>query len=165
MKKEIKPATQEEVIEKNKTTQKTKIEIEKEDREELKTKRKQLKDDESFLNGGDVRIGAMVNHIAPIDEAIRRKKRHIEKLQIMRENLVPIQAKFKFETVPRYKEIGREELKEEQDEERRKLQQMNDLKEETIKRVPETKKRINELEKKLGEKITDFKSEKVDYIG
>ena len=160
--KEIKMATDEEVAKQNKTVKRTE---EQENREELHLKRKQLKDDMTFLNGGDVRVGAMVNHVSPIDEAIKRKQRDVEKLQIMRENLVPLQPRFKFENMPRYKEIGREELMEEQDEVKRKLEMIKELKEETEQRIPETRKRINELEKKLGEKITDFKSEKADYIG
>lgn len=160
--KTIKPATQEEVAQ-QKSTKQTPEEKEKMDNlEELKVKRAQLKNDLTFINGGDVRVGQMVNHMSPIEDGMRVTKRNIEKMQITLEGIKAINPKFEFEENPKYQEICAEEIKEQRDDMKRKLKQQEDAMIEVLKRIPESKKRINELEKLLGKKLTNFEKKEDD---
>ena len=165
MNEEIKKASKEEVDKQKQTKQESEDKKKMDNEDELKTLQKQLKNDEVNLNGGSVRVGAGIQNLISLDKRIARRKRDIEKVQIMRDEYAPIEVKFKFENNARFKAIAREELKEQQESMQEDLKNLEELKTEITERIPKTKKRINEVEKELGMEITNFEEKSPEYIG
>ena len=155
----IKPATEQDVANQKKTVKNEKAE----DREELKLKKDQLKDKKARLRGGFSPI--IKREYMPLDEEMKLMEEEKKLKEIEYNEFIPLTPYWRFEINEEWQRIQKQRVKRVIDNKQKVIEQMQEHKEKITQEIPELQKRINELEKKLGLKLSNFKTEKVDYIG
>ena len=133
--------------------------------EELKLKKDQLKDAKARLNGGFSPTAQ--RDVLAVDDELEKLERFIEMREIEVQYEAPMEAncRYRFESNSRWRELRKTFVVEEIDKMKEQKAGLVGQREAIEKDIPILQNRIMELQKKLGQKVTDFKKEKVDYIG